>query len=165
MVGDPVQNPLTDGLRLEPAPGPTTLVIFGASGDLTRRKLLPAVYHLSRRGRLPAQFAVIGIARTEMDDEGFREQFRASLKDFAGVGSERDEVAASLAGRMSYLSGEMDSPALYARLEQQLKAIDGSEGVLFYLAIPPTAYAPVIEHLGKAGLSRTQHRAWRRIIV
>jgi glucose-6-phosphate 1-dehydrogenase len=100
-----------------------------------------------------------------MDDDAFRQQFRASLKEFAGVQAERDEVAESLARRMFYLSGEMDSAALYARLDQQLKAIDGAEGVLFYLAIPPIAYAAVIENLGKAGLSRAQERAWRRIIV
>ena len=101
-------NPLHDGLRLEPTPGPTTLVIFGASGDLTRRKLLPAVYRLSRRGRLPAQFAVIGIARSQMDDEAFRTQFRDSLKEFAGTDAHGDEVAASLASRMYYVSGETD---------------------------------------------------------
>ena len=66
-------NPLQDGLRIEPAPGPTTVVIFGASGDLTKRKLLPALYWLSKGQRLPSQFAVIGIARTGMDDDGFRQ--------------------------------------------------------------------------------------------
>src|SRR5262245_62841091 len=99
MAGNPLENPLTDGLRLEPSPGPTTLVIFGASGDLTRRKLLPAVYRLSQRGRLSAQFAVIGIARTEMTDESFRQQFRDSLAEFAGVSAAKDEVAESLASR------------------------------------------------------------------
>ena len=94
-----VGNPLHDGLRIEPTPGPTTLVIFGASGDLTRRKLLPAIYRLARRGRLPAQFAVIGISRTPMADEAFRTQFRDSLKEFAGSGTGRDEIAESLASR------------------------------------------------------------------
>jgi glucose-6-phosphate 1-dehydrogenase len=158
-------NPLNDGLRLEPAPGPATLVIFGASGDLTRRKLLPAVYQLSRRGRLPAQFAVIGIARSEMDDDQFRRQFRASLEEFVGHASARDEVAESLASRMAYITGEMDSPDLYARLKERLKQLGDTDGVLFYLAIPPTAYGTVIEELGKAGLSRPPDRGWRRIIV
>ena len=76
-------NPLQDGLRIEPAPGPTTVVIFGASGDLTKRKLLPALYRLSKGQRLPSQFAVIGVARTPMDDDGFRQQFTASLHEFA----------------------------------------------------------------------------------
>ncbi len=113
MVENAFDNPLNDGLRIEPAPGPTTLVIFGASGDLTRRKLLPAVYQLSRRGRLAAQFSVVGVARTEMDDEQFRRQFRDCLKEFSGVSGGQDDVAESLASRMFYLSGEMDSESLY----------------------------------------------------
>src|ERR671915_229609 len=96
-------NPLRDGLRLEPAPGPTTMVIFGASGDLTRRKLLPALYRLSRGHKLPHAFSVIGIARTPLDDEGFRQQFRQSLRDFAREDAS-DDVAASLAQRLHYLT-------------------------------------------------------------
>jgi glucose-6-phosphate 1-dehydrogenase len=165
MIENVPENPLNDGLRLEPAPGPTTLVIFGASGDLARRKLLPAIYNLSRRGRLPAHFAVIGVARTEMDDEAFRRQFRASLQEFAGLGKEQDQVAESLASRMFYISGEMDTPALYERLNAKLDEADGLEGVLFYLAIPPSAYAPVVEGLGAAGLSRAPAPRWRRVIV
>jgi glucose-6-phosphate 1-dehydrogenase len=158
-------NPLHDGLRLEPTPGPTTLVIFGASGDLTKRKLLPAVYRLSRRGRLPAQFAVIGISRSPMDDEAFRTQFRECLKEFAGLTSGGDEVVESLASRMYYVAGETDDPAFYQRLQARLTEIDGAEGVLFYLAIPPTVYATVIEQLGASGLSDAPERGWRRIIV
>ncbi len=157
-------NPLHDGLRLEPTPGPTTLVIFGASGDLTKRKLLPAVYRLTQRSRLPAQFAVIGVARTAMSDEEFRTQLGDSLKEFVGATS-GDEVAESLASRMHYIAGEMDDEALYRKIKDKLREIDGDEGVLFYLAIPPTAYGTVIEHLGGAGLARPHDRGWRRIIV
>ena len=96
-------NPLIDGVRIEPTPGPTTLVIFGASGDLTRRKLLPALYNLSRAQRLPARFSVVGVARTQQDDESFRTQFRDSLKEFAGVEApQQNEVAESLASRISF---------------------------------------------------------------
>src|SRR5215208_3871675 len=98
-------NPLQDGLRLEPTPGPTALVIFGASGDLTRRKLLPALYHLSRGQRLPARFSVIGVSRDPMGDEGFRAALKASLQEFAGVHQE-DAVARSLAERMRYVGGD-----------------------------------------------------------
>jgi glucose-6-phosphate 1-dehydrogenase len=158
-------NPLHDGLRLEPTPGPTTLVIFGASGDLTRRKLLPALYRLSHRGRLPAQFAVFGIARTPMNDEAFREQFRQSLTEFGGASAEWDAVAQSLASRMYYLSGEMDDAGFYQRLAARLKEIDGANGVLFYLAIPPGVYGTVIEQLGTSGLAAAPDGGWRRIIV
>ena len=158
-------NPLIDGIRIEPTPGPATLVIFGASGDLTKRKLLPALYNLSRARRLPARFAVVGVARTQQDDESFRTQFRDSLKEFAGVEAPRqDEVAESLAARMFYVSGELVDPKLYERLRARLAEIDGDEGVLYYLAIPPDVYASVIERLGAAGLSRAE-RGWRRIIV
>ncbi len=160
-----LDNPLHDGLRIEPTPGSTTFVIFGASGDLTRRKLLPAIYRLSRRGRLPAQFAVIGIARTPMDDEAFRTQFRDSLKEFGGPDAVRDEIVESLASRMYYVAGETDDAGLYQRLQARLTDIDGAEGVLFYLAMPPTVYATVIEQLGVSGLADAPPRGWRRIIV
>ena len=158
------ENPLNDGLRLEPTPGPTTFVIFGASGDLTKRKLLPAIYRLSKRGRLPAQFAVIGISRSEMDDDAFRSQFRESLAEFAGPDS-WDDVAKSLASRMYYVSAETDDPEVYRQLKARLEQINGAEGVLFYLAIPPSVYGVVIEHLGTSGLSRPGERGWRRVIV
>src|SRR6187399_2646613 len=109
-------NPLLDGLRIEPAPAPATLVIFGASGDLTKRKLLPAVYHLARNHRLPPRFAVVGVGRTAMDDNAFRDQFKDSLREFAKVEGD-DEVATSLARRIFYVSGELSDAALYQRLK------------------------------------------------
>jgi glucose-6-phosphate 1-dehydrogenase len=157
-------NPLHDGLRIEPTPGPTTLVIFGASGDLTRRKLLPALYNLSRGQRLPARFAVIGIARSENDDEGFRTAFRESLREFADVDAGSDEVAVSLATRLFYLRGELDDPSVYERLRRRLKEIEGDEGVLYYLAIPPEVYGSVVAQLGRAGLARSAS-GWRRVII
>ncbi len=159
-------NPLRDGLRIEPAPGPTTMVIFGASGDLTRRKLLPALYRLSRGQRLSPRFSVIGVARTSVDDEGFREHFRQSLRDFGHVEDPRDDVADSLAERLHYVTGELDDPAVYEVLRKRIASVGGDTGVLFYLAIPPDAYGNVIERLGEAGLSdETTSAAWRRIIV
>jgi glucose-6-phosphate 1-dehydrogenase len=157
-------NPLLDGLRIEPTPEPTALVIFGASGDLTRRKLLPALYHLSRGQRLPARFTVVGVARSPMSDDAFRQQFHDSLKEFAGVATP-DDVSAALARDMAYLQGEMDDPALYRRLAACLAERGGPGGVLFYLAIPPTVYGTVAEQLGAAGLTRAGHGQWRRVIV
>ena len=158
------ENPLNDGLRLEPTPGPTTFVIFGASGDLTKRKLLPAIYRLAKRGRLPAQFSVVGIARSAMDDEGFRKQFRESLTEFAGPDA-WDDVAKSMASRMYYVAAETDDPEVYRRLASRLEEIDGAAGVLFYLAIPPAVYGTVIGHLGQAGLAKAPERGWRRVII
>jgi glucose-6-phosphate 1-dehydrogenase len=160
----PSENPLLDNLRIEPTPGATTLVIFGASGDLTRRKLLPALYSLSRGQRLPARFAVVGVARSAMTDEQFRQQFHDSLKEFAKVDARSDEVVRSLQAQMYFVSGETDDPGLYARLSSRLKEI-GSEGVLYYLAIPPGVYGTVVEGLEAAGLAAAPEGGWRRLIV
>jgi glucose-6-phosphate 1-dehydrogenase len=158
-------NPLQDGLRIEPSPGPATLVIFGASGDLTRRKLLPALYHLSRGQRLPARLSIIGIGRTPLGNEGFRAQLDDSLREFAGV-EPSDEVASSLRSRLRYLSGGLDDPALYGGLKDRLEAAGGrGDGVLYYLAVPPSAYPTIVEQLGRAGLARPDGRGWRRIVI
>jgi glucose-6-phosphate 1-dehydrogenase len=160
----PSGNPLLDNLRIEPTPGATTLVIFGASGDLTRRKLLPALYSLSRGQRLPARFAVVGVARSATSDEQFRQQFHDSLQEFAKVDGRTDEVVRSLQAQMYFVAGEIDDPGLYARLAARLKEI-GSEGVLYYLAVPPGVYGTVVEGLEGAGLAGTPEDGWRRLIV
>jgi glucose-6-phosphate 1-dehydrogenase len=158
-------NPLLDGLRIEPTPEPTALVIFGASGDLTKRKLLPALYQLARSQRLPAQFRVLGVARTDWSDDGFRTHFHDSLKEFAGV-EKPDEVSAALASDLFYVSGEMDDPALYSRIAAKLAETGWPDGVLFYLAIPPAVYGQVVGRLGQANLVKPRTSAgWRRVIV
>jgi glucose-6-phosphate 1-dehydrogenase len=161
----PGANPLLDGLRIEPTPEPTALVIFGASGDLTRRKLLPALYQLARGQRLPARFTVIGVARSPMSDDEFRQQFHASLKEFGGL-SRPDEVSKALAKNLRYVQGEMDDEDLYARLKASLTDGGAPQGVLYYLAIPPSVYGSVAEHLGAAGLvAEEDGHGWRRVIV
>jgi len=159
------ENPLLDGLRIEPTPEPTTLVIFGASGDLTKRKLLPALYQLSRGQRLPARFNVIGVARTPMSDDEFRQYLQASLSEFAGV-EKPNETSEALARCLCYIAGEMDDPALYKQLCDKLAGTAAAGGVLFYLAIPPTVYGTVIERLGEADLMEQASPAtWRRVII
>jgi glucose-6-phosphate 1-dehydrogenase len=163
MVDGGGTNPLLDGLRIEPAPAPTTLVIFGASGDLTKRKLLPAVYQLSRGQRLPARFSIIGVARTPMSDEEFRQQFQDSLKEFSGLAAP-DQVSSAMTRTLGYVNGEMDDPALYEKLAARVR--DCAGGVLFYLAIPPSVYGTVVERLSAAGLVEEKTPSeWRRIIV
>ena len=160
----PGENPLLDNLRIEPTPGSTTLVIFGASGDLTRRKLLPALHNLSRGQRLPARFAVVGVARTAMTDEQFRQQFQDSLREFVKTDAGSDEVARSLQAQMYFVPGEMDDPGLYQRLAGRLRET-GAEGVLYYLAVPPSVYATIASGLEAAGLAGTPEHGWRRLIV
>jgi len=158
-------NPLQDGLRLEPTPGAAVLVIFGATGDLTRRKLLPALYNLSKGRRLPARFSVVGVAREQMPDDGLRTTFADSLREFVGL-KEPDEIARSLGERMYYVGGDFRDAALYQNLKARLEQVDSASGVLFYLAIPPSIYATVIEQLGAIGLTRqASDRDWRRVIV
>ena len=158
-------NPLQDGLRIEPTPGATTLVIFGASGDLTRRKLLPALHSLSRGQRLPARFFVIGIARSPLGDEGFRQQFRDSLREFAGLPKRMRSHRRSPIG-CTTSRGSSTIPTSTSGSATRLEEIDGADGVLFYLAIPPSVYGTVIEQIGAARLSaRADQRGWRRVIV
>jgi glucose-6-phosphate 1-dehydrogenase len=158
-------NPLLDGLRIEPTPEPTAIVIFGASGDLTRRKLLPAIYQLSRGQRLPARFSVVGVARSEMTDDQFRQQFHDSLREFAGV-ARPDDVSSALVRTLSYVHGEMDDPALYERLQAKLKEVGAPDGILFYFAVPPTVYATIVERLAASGLTKpATPDGWRRMIV
>ncbi|MGH9409512.1 MAG: glucose-6-phosphate dehydrogenase [Vicinamibacterales bacterium] len=165
MPADFDDNPLLDGLRIEPTPGPTALVIFGASGDLTRRKLLPALYHLARGQRLPAQFKVVGVARSDWDDQEFRNQLHSSLKEFAGV-AKPDDISTTLAAELFYLQGEMDDPALYKKLAAKLQECSAPDGILFYLAIPPSVDGLVVEQLTVAGLTAPKTPdGWRRVIV
>ena len=158
-------NPLLDGLRIEPTPEPTALVIFGASGDLTKRKLLPALYQLSRGQRLPAVFKVLGVARTDWTDEAFRDHFHESLREFAGL-EQPDDVSTALAADLCYIGGEMDDPGLYARIAAKLSQPGWPQGVLFYLAIPPSVYGDVVTRLSAANLVKPRgDGGWCRVIV
>ena len=127
-----------------PRPAPTALVIFGASGDLTKRKLLPAIYQLTRLHRLPPRLAVIGVANhAPRLTRGSGEVLTDSLHEFADVEG-ADEVAKSLASNMHYVQGDLTDAALYERLKAKLsRSWHRPQGVLFYLAIPPlTLRAP-----------------------
>lgn len=150
-------------------PDPCILVIFGASGDLTRRKLAPAIWHLEEQGRLPASFALVGVARREMDDETFREHMRAALNEF--VGDLDPERLNAFLDKLYYVRGEPDDPATYADLRQRLEAIDQERGTrgnrCFYCSVPPQVYLSIVEQLGHSELSReaTDNQGWTRIIV
>ena len=158
-------NPFHDGLRIEPAPGAAALVIFGASGDLTKRKLLPAIYQLTNLHRLPPRLSVIGVANTPLGDQGFRQVLAESLREFADVDA-ADAVAKSLASNLHYVQGDLTDAALYERLKAKLAEVAPGAGVLFYLAIPPSLGPAVATHLGQAGLTQQADRSqWRRVIV
>ncbi len=146
----------------KPAP-PCALVIFGAAGDLTRRLLMPALYNLRRSKLLSDDFKIIGIARGEKTDDSFRHEFDDSMRDFAKSAENGDDWT-WLRQRLSYLKGDLEDTATYRALADRL-AKAGQDNVLFYLATPPSVFAPVIEHLGRAELLKERDKGWRRVII
>jgi glucose-6-phosphate 1-dehydrogenase len=147
---------------------PSSFVIFGASGDLTHRLLVPALYNLAAEGLLPEAFAIIGVARGEKSDDAFRADLAAGLARFASARID-EAVARRLFGCVNYVNGDADDPAGYERLKQTLARTERTCGTrgnrLFYLATPPAAFAPIGRHLGQSGLSHEENGAWRRLIV
>jgi glucose-6-phosphate 1-dehydrogenase len=149
-------NPLREGLAAERIPEPTTMVIFGASGDLTKRKLLPALYSLTRERLLPGRFAVIGYARRPMSDDSFRAEMRAGCNEFARRRPVDPELWDGFARNIFYQAGGYDDPAAFVALRTRLEEIERSLGLpgnrVYYLSIPPSSFATVVRNLGVAGL-------------
>jgi len=155
---------------------PCTVVIFGATGDLTARLLMPAIYNLSRTGLLADNFALIGIGRSPESDDTFRQSQTDAIKRFVGGGGEGssggglDEKAWDfIASRMSYMSGDVTKPEMYQGLKQKLDDISKASGtqgnVLFYLAVAASLFGPIIDQLGAGGLAAEEDGRWRRVII
>jgi glucose-6-phosphate 1-dehydrogenase len=165
----PLANPLREGLAEERIPEPTTMVIFGASGDLTRRKLVPALYSLTRERLLPARFAVIGYARRPLGDDAFRDEMRKGADEFARRRPVDAGVWEGFARNLFYQAGDYDDPAAYAALRQRLEEIERAQGLpgnrVYYLSIPPSSFATVIRNLGKAGLVQQEGGRFARVII
>jgi glucose-6-phosphate 1-dehydrogenase len=146
------ENPLLEGLEVRRAPDPCILVIFGASGDLTKRKLFPALYSLAYRGLLPKNFAVVGVSRTEETDDEFRERMKESVQEF-GRDPFRDDVWEPLAEGMRYVAMDFADEDREDRLAETLTELDKDRGTrgnrVYYLAIPPAAFETVVTALGK----------------
>lgn len=153
-----------DMLCMESFPDPCGMVIFGASGDLTRRKLLPALAHLRRRKLLPARFFLAGLGRSPLDDGGFRGEVRAAFGD-AAAGPEADELCAAA----FYATIHYDDPEAYAALARRLAGYSSRfqtrGNLLFYLATPPDLCAGIVRRLAEAGLlHETAGGGWRRVV-
>src|SRR5215467_13733830 len=152
-----IQNPFQDPLRFERRVPECAVVIFGANGDLTKRKLVPALYRLAYDRRLSTGFSVIGISRTPMSDDEFREKMRASAEEFLGKDALDPDVWQTFARGLFYLAGDVNSPDLYQELARRLdeiaKARHLSGNALFYLATQPSQYQTIAQGLGKAGLA------------
>jgi glucose-6-phosphate 1-dehydrogenase len=150
-----------------PAP-PCAVVIIGAAGDLTKRKLVPALYNLKTLGLLPKEFAIVGVARHDKPHEAFRQEQTESIREFATT--RVDETPwAELRQAMYYQAGNLSDPAVYTRLARLLDEVAGRHGTggsaLFYLAVPPSLFGEVVRRLGEAGLIRPEGNGWRRVIV
>jgi glucose-6-phosphate 1-dehydrogenase len=152
-----------------PAP-PVALVIFGASGDLTQRKLIPALFDLFRAGLLPKQFAVLGFARTSLTDDEFRRLARAGIQQHTRHAEIRDKTWREFGAALHYQPGKFDDPASYQQLKERLAAVERERGTggnrLFYLATPPELFPVIIHRLGAGCLSQpAADAAFARIVV
>ena len=160
------ENPLTEGLERLPV-HPTTLAIFGASGDLAKRKLLPAIYNLAHEGALPERFNLIGCARSEWSDDEFREVAKEAITKFSR--REPDEtVLNGLMSRVRYVAGSFEDEDLFRQIGTRADQEDEEAGLVFnrvfYLATAPTFFETIAEQLGKTGLNRHE-KADVRIVV
>jgi glucose-6-phosphate 1-dehydrogenase len=147
---------------------PCSFVIFGASGDLTHRLLVPALYNLGVTGLLPDAFALVGVARSESSSEAFRADLEKSLPKFA-TRKVDGAVVKKLLSCVAYVQGDPDDPRTYDKIAKELARIERERKTggnrLFYLATPPAGFAPIGCHLGESGLAREDNGAWRRIII
>ncbi len=162
-------NPLREGLRLERVPDPSVVVLFGATGDLAHRKVLPALLQLWRTHLLPHEFMVVAMGRRPFDDATFRDEIRASLKKFSRVMPE-PAIVDEFLERIVYHQGDLTDDDTYDRLVTRLDDIDREYDTignrLFYLATQPTAFAPIVAELGRVGLDHEVHGAgWRRVVI
>ena len=163
-------NPLRDlnDRRLGQIAGPSGLVIFGVTGDLSRKKLMPAVYDLANRGLLPPGFALVGFARREWKDQDFMEVVRESVTKYARTPF-REDVWRQLAEGIRFVAGDFDDDAAFDRLGETIAELDRERGTMgnhaFYLSIPPRSFPLVTEQLRRSGLATPKENQWRRVVI
>lgn len=144
------------------------LIIFGASGDLTYRKLIPAIFDLHKQDSLPKNFAVLGVARSPFTDDSFREKMKDGIRQFATAKDIPDEELNTFCQKLHYLSINTDDSKEYSKLKERLELLDKEEGTagnyIFYLSTPPSLYPLVPKYLAEQGLNR-ENGNFRRIII
>ncbi len=144
------------------------MLIFGASGDLTKRKLLPSLYHLAQKKLLPKEFALLGCSIETISEDEFRKQLRADLVEFGGA-PEPCSFCDWLIERTYYYSGDFRDPKTYQGLKASLETIDAKHGTcgnyFYYLATAPSLFGEVVKHLGEAGLTEQDNGHWRRVVI
>ena len=169
-----VTNPLRAGLHLERLPDPCVMVIFGVSGDLTTRKLMPALYDLAMGYPLPEGFSIVGVSHRDWSDDEFRSEMREAVAASARTPMAEDQWR-SFAQGLFYVRGDFKDPATYQAVGARLDGIDRDRRAdgnrLFYLATSPSFYLPIIENLGASGVAERQanysesERGWHRIVI
>ncbi|MES1247680.1 MAG: glucose-6-phosphate dehydrogenase [Actinomycetota bacterium] len=159
-----MSNPLEEGLSLRRTPDPCTLVIFGASGDLTHKKLMPALYALMIRRLMPPRFSIVGVARTEGDDDAWRSDMQDAVRKHARD-EFRQDVWDELAANMHYVSTDFADAGGEDTLEDRIAACEEAKGLdgnrVYYLAVPPAAFPTIVEAIGK----HKDDQGWTRVIV
>ena len=164
------QNPLRDkrDKRLPRIAGPCAVVIFGVTGDLARKKVVPAIYDLANRGLLPPTFSLVGFGRRDWDDEAFSNEVYQLVKEHSRTPF-RQVIWDRLAEGCRFVQGNFDDESAFARLAETLEKLDAERGTGgnhgFYLAIPPKSFPAVLEQLYKAGLAKPQDGSWRRVVI
>lgn len=163
-------NPLRDPAdrRLPRIAGPSGLVIFGVTGDLSRKKLMPAIYDLANRGLLPPGFSLIGFARREWEDEDFAKEVHDAVKQHARTPF-REEVWQQLAKGMRFVQGTFEDDDAFDTLRKTIEDLDEAQGTggnfAFYLSVPPKAFPVVVQQLKKHGLADPPAGSWRRAVI
>jgi glucose-6-phosphate 1-dehydrogenase len=165
-----LENVLREGLRLERVPDPAILVLFGATGDLAHRKVMPALYQLWRTNLLPHEFVVLAIGRRPYDDETFRDEIRGALDKYSRVLPLDESAWGSFSKRVEYAQLNFDEPAGFDRLARHLDTLDEERGTrgnrLFYLATQPSQFSEIVAQLGRVGLDHERHDGgWRRVVI
>ena len=163
-------NPLRDpqDRRLPRIAGPCVLVIFGVTGDLSRKKLMPAVYDLANRGLLPPGFGLVGFARRDWADQDFAKVVHDAVKEHARTPF-REEVWQQLLEGIRFVSGTFDSDDSFVRLRETIRDLDTARGTggnhAFYLSIPPSSFEPVMSQLSRHGLVERKDGDWNRVVI
>ncbi len=163
-------NPLVDprDKRLPRIAGPCGVVIFGVTGDLSRKKLMPAIYDLANRGLLPPGFALVGFARREWADEDFTELVHEAVREHARTPF-REDVWAQLSEGIRFVPGSFEDDAAFDELAGCVAQLDQERGTggnhAFYLAIPPAMFPVVLKQLARTGLAEQTDEQWRRVVI
>ncbi|WP_019877406.1 glucose-6-phosphate dehydrogenase [Sporichthya polymorpha] len=166
MTANPLRDPRDK--RLPRIAGPCSLVVFGVTGDLARRKVMPAIYDLANRGLLPPGFSLVGYARRDWEDQDFSKVVHDAVKQNARTPF-REETWAALSEGMRFVPGDFGDDAAFATLAKTLAELDESRGTggnhAFYLSIPPKFFAEVVGQLKEHGLTDSHGDSWRRVVV